>query len=205
LLYNLFEDNPSESNFIAFSLQRSLDPDGDVEGLFSIGKCLRTMYHAGTHLFFLGQYDPQYAAVADRPRIPTWPVHSPKRWNVLLEALLIGDKTVIPNTTVPNAPGAIALLDSGTSYTSVLYFEIPQSHIYRLDVQQLCSSRDMYCDIWRRSWCTFCPSFGSMDGSMRCGDRYGFTVWVRVFSGQSVCHVLRRVLVAKSFLCTPLM
>ena len=38
LLYNLFQDNPSEPNFIAFSLQRSLDPDGDVEGLFSIGK-----------------------------------------------------------------------------------------------------------------------------------------------------------------------
>jgi hypothetical protein len=51
LLYNLFEDNPSEPNFIAFSLQRSLDPDGAVEGLFSIGRHLSTMYQAGTHSF----------------------------------------------------------------------------------------------------------------------------------------------------------
>lgn len=36
LLYNLFQDNPSEPNFIAFSLDSSSDGDG-VTGSFSIG------------------------------------------------------------------------------------------------------------------------------------------------------------------------
>ena len=79
------------------------------------------MYQLQFIRVYVGQYDPQYAAVADRQPIPTWPVHSPKRWNVLLDALLVGEKTVIPNTTVPNAPKAVALLDSGTSYTSVFF------------------------------------------------------------------------------------
>lgn len=42
LLYNLFMQNPSEPNFIAFALERSSDDDADsddVEGSFSIGTC----------------------------------------------------------------------------------------------------------------------------------------------------------------------
>lgn len=38
LLYNLFEDNPSEPNFIAFALQRSVDSNATLEGSFSIGE-----------------------------------------------------------------------------------------------------------------------------------------------------------------------
>jgi hypothetical protein len=55
------------------------------------------------------------------PAIPTWPVSSPSRWNVLVEALLVGNTVVTPNTTVVGAPAnrAVALLDSGTSYSSV--------------------------------------------------------------------------------------
>jgi hypothetical protein len=37
LLYNLFAVNPSEPNFLAFSLSRSTDPSDEVEGSFSIG------------------------------------------------------------------------------------------------------------------------------------------------------------------------
>jgi hypothetical protein len=37
LLYNLFQDNPSEPNFIAFALQRSTDSSDTVQGSFSIG------------------------------------------------------------------------------------------------------------------------------------------------------------------------
>lgn len=37
LLFNAFDDNPNEPNFIAFSLQRNADPDDDVQGTFSIG------------------------------------------------------------------------------------------------------------------------------------------------------------------------
>lgn len=37
LLYNLFEDNVSQPNFIAFAMQRSKEPGDEVEGSFSIG------------------------------------------------------------------------------------------------------------------------------------------------------------------------
>ncbi|KAJ7179172.1 aspartic peptidase domain-containing protein [Mycena filopes] len=102
LLYNLFQDNPSEPNFIAFALQRSSDATDTVEGSFSIGEA-----------------EPQYAAVLDGPAIPTWPVTFPSRWNVLLEALLVGNTVVTPTTGVVGAPSnrAVVLLDSGTSYT----------------------------------------------------------------------------------------
>ncbi|KAJ6539342.1 aspartic peptidase domain-containing protein [Mycena capillaripes] len=102
LLYNLFQDNPSEPNFIAFSLQRSTDASDTVEGTFSIG-----------------EYEPQYAAVMNGTAIPTWPVSHPSRWNVLVEALLVGNTVVTPTTTVVGAPSnrAVVLLDSGTSYS----------------------------------------------------------------------------------------
>ena len=102
LLYNLFNDNLKEPNFIAFSLQRSMDPASDVQGTFLIG-----------------ELDPNYAEVNQTLPIPTFPVSSPTRWNILIEAILLGNGDVIPmSSTVPNAPSnrAVALLDSGTSY-----------------------------------------------------------------------------------------
>ncbi|KAI0005078.1 aspartic peptidase domain-containing protein [Russula compacta] len=103
LLYNLFSDNPKEPNFIAFSLQRSGDPASDVQGTFLIG-----------------ELDPDYAEVNQTLPIPTFPVSSPTRWNILIEAILLGNADVIPmSSTVSNAPSnrAVALLDSGTSYS----------------------------------------------------------------------------------------
>lgn len=37
LLYNAFWDNQAEPNYIAFSMQRSAEPNDDVQGTFSIG------------------------------------------------------------------------------------------------------------------------------------------------------------------------
>jgi len=37
LLYNMFDANPKEPNFLAFSLQRSTEAGDEVEGSFSIG------------------------------------------------------------------------------------------------------------------------------------------------------------------------
>ena len=106
LLYNLFSDNPNEPNFIAISLQRSTDATADIQGTFLIG-----------------ELDPDYSAVNQTPSIPTFPVANPTRWTVLLDGILVaGGDTAIPITsTVPNAPsnGAVALLDSGTSYRCV--------------------------------------------------------------------------------------
>jgi saccharopepsin len=101
LLYNLFQDNPSEPNFIAFSLQSSSDGDG-IEGSFAIGET-----------------DPQYANVMNTNKVPTWPVIAPSRWNVLLDSFIVGTQTNDVSSTVPGVPAnkAVVLLDSGTSYT----------------------------------------------------------------------------------------
>ncbi|KAF8559113.1 acid protease [Imleria badia] len=101
LLYNLFQDNPSEPNFIAFSLQSTSDGDG-VQGTLAVGET-----------------DPSYANVTSTNKIPTWPVTAPSRWNVLLDSFIVGSQTHAVSTTVPAAPQnkAVALLDSGTAYT----------------------------------------------------------------------------------------
>lgn len=38
LLYNLFVQDVTEPNFIAFALQRSTQPDDEVEGSFAVGE-----------------------------------------------------------------------------------------------------------------------------------------------------------------------
>ncbi|KAJ3801631.1 acid protease [Lentinula aff. detonsa] len=105
LLYNMFMQNPSEPNFIAFALERSSDDDADsddVEGSFTIG-----------------EYDPAYTAVANKTSIPTWPIVSPTRWSVLLEAYMVGSDTFTPSTQVANvsANRAVVVLDTGTSWS----------------------------------------------------------------------------------------
>ncbi|KAF8974567.1 aspartic peptidase domain-containing protein [Flammula alnicola] len=102
LLYNLFAANPAEQNFIAFALQRSSDPQDDVEGSFAIG-----------------ELEPAYAAVAGNEHISTWPINSPYRWNVLLDAVIVNDTITVPTTKVVGAPSnkAVVLMDSGSSYT----------------------------------------------------------------------------------------
>jgi saccharopepsin len=37
LLFNLFAANPSQPNFISFAMQRTTEPNSDVEGSFAIG------------------------------------------------------------------------------------------------------------------------------------------------------------------------
>ncbi|KAG6900971.1 hypothetical protein C0993_004409 [Termitomyces sp. T159_Od127] len=105
LLYNMFAANPKEPNFLSFSLQRSSEANGEIEGIFSIG-----------------EYEPEYAAVMNQTAIPTWPVNSPKRWDVLLDAVIVNhanDTIVLPTTDVADAPTnkAVVLMDSGSSFT----------------------------------------------------------------------------------------
>jgi saccharopepsin len=106
LLYNMFIQNPSEPNFIAFALERSTDDNADsddVQGYFSVG-----------------EYDPKYTAVTNQTSIPTWPTVSPTRWSLLLEGYMIGsDNTNVPTTQVADAPSnrAVVVLDTGTSWS----------------------------------------------------------------------------------------
>lgn len=103
LLFNAFQDNPNEPNFIAFSLQRNSDTN-DEEGIFSIG-----------------EVEPAYASIMDTASIPTFPPQSPSRWSLLMDAFLVGTNVVSLSTTVSGAPlnKAVALVDTGTSYSYV--------------------------------------------------------------------------------------
>ena len=69
----------------------------------------------------IGEYDPQYQSVANTAAIPTFPVNSPKRWCILVDSIVVGSTQISVTTTVASAPGnkAVALLDSGTSYSCV--------------------------------------------------------------------------------------
>lgn len=102
LLYNLFVQDVTEPNFIAFALQRSTQPDDEVEGSFAVG-----------------EYEPEYVAVRNTPKIPTWPVTHPSRWNILLDALIVGDRIIPVETDIDEAPSnkAVILMDSGSSLT----------------------------------------------------------------------------------------
>jgi len=102
LLFNLFEANPAEPNFLAFSLQRGSQPDDDVEGSFSIG-----------------ELEPQYAHITGNAPISTWPIRNPYRWNLLLDAVIVNNSITVPTTKVVGAPSnkAVVLMDSGSSYT----------------------------------------------------------------------------------------
>ncbi|KAI9000949.1 acid protease [Trametes punicea] len=138
LLYNLFADNPKEPNFIAFALQRTTDGGGDVQGSFTIG-----------------EYDENYTAVANSPKISTFPPSNPTRWSVLLDALLVGPKSVPLSSAVSGAPSgkAVVMFDSGTSYTyapedvcNAIYGSI-QGASFSSDLQQWIVPCDAEVDI----------------------------------------------------------
>jgi hypothetical protein len=71
-----------------------------------------------------GETESQYSNVTSTNKIPTWPVESPARWNVLLDSFIVGTKTYSVSTSVQGAPSnkAVVLLDSGTSYTCVIIY-----------------------------------------------------------------------------------
>ena len=101
-LFNAFSVNPQEPNFISFALSRSDDDEDEVGGAMTIG-----------------EYVEEYTQIEQTSAISTWPVKSPQRWNVLLEAILVGTKTVTVSSKINGAPvdRAVVLLDTGTSYT----------------------------------------------------------------------------------------
>lgn len=91
-------------------------------------------------LISIGEYDPQYADVANTDPISTFPLNSPTRWTILVDSLIVGQNQISVTTSVASAPGnqAVALLDSGTSYTFVLItypFVSSSTHYAR----QICS------------------------------------------------------------------
>jgi len=101
-LFNAFSIDPQQPNFISFALSRSTDDQDEVDGAITIG-----------------EYVEEYKQVEQTPAISTWPVKNPDRWNVLLEAVLVGANPVTLTSKISTAPvnRAVVLLDTGTSYT----------------------------------------------------------------------------------------
>ena len=66
-----------------------------------------------------GEVESDYDSILNSTAIPTWPVVSPDRWNVLLDSFIVSTTTVQVTTNVTGAPDnkAVVSLDSGTSYT----------------------------------------------------------------------------------------
>jgi hypothetical protein len=106
-LFNAFATNKSEPNFIAFALSQGthgVPANEEFEGSFAIG-----------------EYEDKFKHIAETDKIPTWPPHAPTRWNVLLDAIIVNQTITTVTTEVTDAPSnrAVAMLDSGTSYTYV--------------------------------------------------------------------------------------
>ncbi|KAH7343446.1 aspartic peptidase domain-containing protein [Rhizoctonia solani] len=105
LLYNVFSQSPETPNFIAFLLQRSEHGlDATTEGSFTIG-----------------ELEPEYeSAIGATEVIPTWPTVNPSRWSVLIDSYdTTGAVSHTLSSAVSGVPSgkAVALLDSGTSYS----------------------------------------------------------------------------------------
>jgi predicted aspartyl protease len=69
----------------------------------------------------IGEIDPEFVRIEDTPKIPTFPESNPNRWNVLIDAIMVGQNVTIPTSKIAGAPSgkAVGLLDTGTSYTYV--------------------------------------------------------------------------------------
>lgn len=89
----------------------------EVSQLVSFGVCTGKQHPD----IISGEYDPQYESIVNATAIPTFPKTSPNRWSVLVDSIVVGAKQVLVTTNVASAPGnkAVALLDSGTSYSFV--------------------------------------------------------------------------------------
>lgn len=70
-------------------------------------------------MIVVGEIDETYSDINNANALSTWPVEHPSRWNVLLDAFMVGTNTLSVTTNVSGVPSdrAVVLLDSGTSYS----------------------------------------------------------------------------------------
>ena len=128
VLQNIFAQNASQPNFIAIDLART----GDLEDT-SGGSLL------------IGEYDDQYAGVAQEPKLAQYPKGG-DRWTTLLEGISVDGKAITVQSTIAGVPAgsAQALLDTGdpTSIFPValhdaIYSSVPGAALYSDDTGQV--------------------------------------------------------------------
>ncbi|KAJ7657204.1 aspartic peptidase domain-containing protein [Mycena polygramma] len=112
VLSNIFAQNTSGSDYIGISLSRTGDQEGTADGSLTIS-----------------EYDADYAAVANAPKIQQVPPNS-AAWTVPLDGFSVGGKKIAWPTTITSAPAGknIVLLDTGT--TNILLPAAQMNAIY---------------------------------------------------------------------------
>ncbi|EJD43521.1 acid protease [Auricularia subglabra TFB-10046 SS5] len=102
VLSSIFEQSPSQRNYITFSLGRTNDLATSSEGTFTIS-----------------EVDPDFKSVNQAPALPVFVnknAGSLQRWTVPVDALEVAGSTYNVTTSVQNASGKqLALLDTGSS------------------------------------------------------------------------------------------
>ena len=98
VLYNIFDQNPSQPNVIAMRLSRTDDLEDTKGGSFTIG-----------------EYDPDYANVTNSPKLAQYPEDG-YRWTTLLEGIYIDGKSIPLTSMIKGVPAGrlLPLLDTGT-------------------------------------------------------------------------------------------
>jgi len=99
VLANIFDQNPTGADYIGISLSRTGDQEGTADASLAIA-----------------EYDSDYQAVANSPKIPQTPVNS-GAWTVTLDGLSVGGKKIDWPSTMEVAPAGknIVHLDTGTT------------------------------------------------------------------------------------------
>ncbi|KAF8217792.1 aspartic peptidase domain-containing protein [Mycena galopus ATCC 62051] len=99
VLANIFAENPTGDDYIGISLSRSGDTGGTADASLTIS-----------------EYDSDYQAVANSPKVPQNPVNS-GAWTVTLDGLSVGGKKIDWPSTMEQAPAGknIVHLDTGTT------------------------------------------------------------------------------------------
>lgn len=102
-IYNIFDQNPTSSNFVALSIERSGDMERTSGGILSIN-----------------EYDPRFAIVENSPKLPLAPTNS-SRWTIAMDTLHMNGQYYNLTSQVQGAAlnTSIALIDSGTSLAYV--------------------------------------------------------------------------------------
>ena len=107
VLQNIFSQDPTRHNFVAFDLARTDDLEEVTGGSLSIG-----------------EYDERWKEVQDAPQIPQYPERA-IRWTALLEGVTVDGEDLTLESTIPGVPDGrlLALLDTGDP-TAVLPMKI---------------------------------------------------------------------------------
>jgi len=121
VLRNIFDQHPNQPNVVSLYLSRTDDLE-DTQG--------------GS--FFIGEYDPKFAAVTRSPELPQYP-EGGNRWTTLLEGIYVDGKAISIASDIRGVPAGRAqvMLDTGdptanfpTAIWNAIYSPIPGAASY---------------------------------------------------------------------------